>query len=118
MTRNKESRMIGKFVSQIRWEGDANSQRAAVLALKVGRYFPGGVRRCSITVMINHTDKRWKWRAAVVNLKVLRKGVVDSIEEAKEVIAALPDIWNDLRDYTIGDLQQGEAIPPKEPSWD
>ncbi|MDO8444698.1 MAG: hypothetical protein Q7T53_01100 [Deltaproteobacteria bacterium] len=119
MTRNKESSTIGKFVSQIRWEkGDGNYQRATVSALNVGRYFPGG-RRCSITLQINHTDEGWKWSTVAFDLKKGREGIEDSLEASQEAaIAALPDIWSDLRDLTIKDLvAEGEGEPPKEPSW-
>lgn len=128
MTRNKESRTIDKLMSQIQWKkGDGNYQRASVSALKVGRDFPGG-RRCSIMLQIGHDDKGWLWltvalgleigREEVEDSKIYRKGVEDSLEAAQEAaIAALPDIWNQLRDLTITDLRKGEAEPPKEPSW-
>lgn len=127
MTRNKESSTIGKLMSQIQWgKGDGNYQRAFVSAQNVGRYSPDG-RRCSILLQIDHTDKGWLWSTEVLDLKIRRDGVdskigrnevEDSLEAAQEsAIAALPDIWNQLRDLTITDLRKGEAEPPKEPSW-
>lgn len=104
---------------QIQWEkSEGNCQMAAVFAPKVGRYSTGRARNCVVTLMINHTDKGWLWSAAVLGPKVHRAGVENSLEAAIEtVIAALPDIWSELRDYTIGDLRQGEDVPPMEPSW-
>lgn len=119
MTRNKESSTIGKLMSQIQWEkGDGNYQRACVSALKVGRYSQDG-RRCSIILRINHTDEGWLWSTVALDSKISREGVEDSLEAAKgAAIAALPDIWSQLRDLTINKyLPKGEAEPPKEPSW-
>lgn len=129
MTRNKESSTIGKLMSQIQWEkGDGNYQRAGVSALKVGRDFPGG-RQCNIILQIDHDDKGWLWSTEALGLeigreeveysKIYREGVEDSLEAAKgAAIAALPDIWSQLRDLTINKyLTKGEAEPPKEPSW-
>lgn len=121
MIRNKESRTKVKLVSQIRWEKrEGNCQAAAVLAQKVGRHSTEGVRRCIVTLQINHTDnnKGWIWSTAVLGLKTHKAGEEDSIEAAKEAaIAALPDIWSDLRDFTVKDLRHGEDVHPKEPSW-
>lgn len=119
MTRNKESSTISKMMSQMQWKkGDGNYQIAAVLAQKVGRHSTEGVRRCIVTLQINHTDKGWLWSTVALGLKIGREGVEDSLEASREAaIAALPDIWSDLRDLTIKDLPKGEAEPPKEPSW-
>jgi len=101
----------------LHWEEkESYCQMAAVLALGVGHYHHREGRRCGIVLSTNYNGNNWLWLAEAGYFNVGRQGVANSLEAAKEAaIAALPDIWNDLRNLTIKELQQGENEPPKEP---